>query len=319
MELKLINGHNQIVFSDEEEKEIIKSYLSGESLRSLMKRYGVNIKSLWRLLDREGIDHSRGNLRTYTFFYPNGIFDPSSENEIKEKITEISCLHNNIKYTINEKYFNDIDTEEKAYILGFLYADGNNYLDKTQISIGLEERDKYILEKMNECFEYSKTLDFLDLSKKTTFGYHYKNMYRLVIYNKYMSNVLNLRGIVPRKSLVLEFPRWLNPILYKHFIRGYFDGDGSISKGNRRGTLVTITSTERFCRAISDIVAKEIKINSGIYDASSHNGITKVFSLSGNNVCKKFLDWLYEDSTIYLQRKHDRYIEYYNLNNSLSA
>lgn len=67
MELKLINGHNQIVFSDEEEKEIIKSYLSGESLRSLMKRYGVNIKSLWRLLDREGIDHSRGNLRTYTF------------------------------------------------------------------------------------------------------------------------------------------------------------------------------------------------------------------------------------------------------------
>ena len=105
----------------------------------------------------------------------------------------------------------------------------------------------------------------------------------------------------------------------KHFIRGYFDGDGSISKGNRRGTLVTITSTERFCQAISDIVAKEIKINSGIYDASSHNGITKVFSLSGNNVCKKFLDWLYEDSTIYLQRKHDRYIEYYNLNNSLSA
>lgn len=319
MELKLVNGHNQFVFSNDEENDIISSYLAGESLRSLMRRYNVNLKSLWRLLDREKIDHSRGNLRTYTYFYPNGIYDPSKEVEIKEKINEIDCLHKNIKYTINENYFDKIDTEEKAYILGFLYADGNNYLDKAQISMGLEERDKEILEKINKCMDYNKPLDFLDLSNKTTFGYHYENMYRLVIYNKYLSNVLNLRGMVPKKSLILEFPKWLNPHLYKHFIRGYFDGDGSVSKGKRGGIIITITSTNQFCQAISDIVANEIKINSGIYDASSHNGITKVFSLSGKNVCKKFLDWIYDDATIYLERKYNRYIEYYNLNNSLSA
>ena len=55
------------------------------------------------------------------------------------------------------------------------------------------------------------------------------------------------------------------------------------------------------------------------YDASCHNGITSVFSICGNNVCKKFLDWIYKDATIYLERKYKRYVDYYELNNSLSA
>ncbi len=111
--------------------------------------------------------------------------------------------------------------------------------------------------------------------------------------------------------------------MYSQFLLGVFDGDGSVCKGDRVKTmprfLLTITSTEQFCKAIVDICASQIGIRGHIYDASNHNGITKVFALSGSNVVKKFMDWMYQDSTIYLQRKYNRYCEYFNINNSLSA
>ena len=65
MEIKLINGHNQIIFSENDKKEIIESYMSGESMRSIQRRYNISAKPLRRLLDENNIDHSRGNLRAY--------------------------------------------------------------------------------------------------------------------------------------------------------------------------------------------------------------------------------------------------------------
>ena len=122
-----------------------------------------------------------------------------------------------------------------------------------------------------------------------------------------------------KKSLILDFPKWLKPEWYPHFIRGVYDGDGSIYLNTCRGkraVTVTITSTEQFCKALVDICAKYIGIKTHIYDASCHNGITKVFALSGRNITKKFLDWIYQDANIYLQRKYDRYIDYLDINNS---
>lgn len=323
METKLINGHNQIVFSEEDKKEIITAYMSGETMRSIQRRYNISTKPLTRLLDENNIDHSRGNLRAYVKNYPEGIYNEKYEIAIQKEIEKIDVRSNHYKYSINSHYFDIVDNEEKAYILGFLYADGNNFPDKCQITMGLEEKDKDILSKMTVCLQYSKKLTYQDLSNKHDFGYDYKNMYKLNIYDKHMCQVLDLRGMHPNKSLILEFPKWLNPSLYSHFIRGYFDGDGSvyrrISNNKKAATIVTITSTMNFCKAISDICAEYIGINSGIYDASCHNGITSVFSISGNNVCEKFLNWIYDDATIYLERKYKRYVDYYKLNNSLSA
>ena len=61
-------------------------------------------------------------------------------------------------YTINEDYFDIIDTEEKAYLLGFLYADGNHFTKKNRITIGLQEKDKHILEKFNELIGSNRPL-----------------------------------------------------------------------------------------------------------------------------------------------------------------
>ena len=143
------------------------------------------------------------------------------------------------------------------------------------------------------------------------------------MFSSYMSEQLNEKGITPNKSLTIGFPNWLDDSLISHYIRGVYDGDGSVYRAYRNENnlpiTVTITATESFCIELKKLCKEKLNIDAGIYDASCHNGITKVFTLSGRNIAKKFLDWIYQDADLYLQRKYDRYCDYYDINNSLSA
>ena len=283
--------YNKKLFTVEELKDIKESYLQGESSVSIGRRYNTTHKPILRELHNMGI-------------------------EINRKISTR-------KYQLDETYFDTVDTPNKAYILGFLHSDGSNSVNKSTISLSLQEEDREILEKIRLELNSDKPLDFLDYSNKHDFGYSYKNQYRLTIFSKHMCKQLNEKGIVPNKSLVIGFPNWLNEDLLSHYIRGVYDGDGSICQSyrneNNLPVIVTITATDMFCNGLKNICSKILNINSGIYDASCHNGITKVFTISGRNVCKIFLDWIYKDADLFLQRKYNRYCEYYNINNSLTA
>lgn len=226
------------------------------------------------------------------------------------------------KYEISEEYFDNIDTQNKAYILGFLYADGSNNPDKSTVSMSLQEDDYNILETIRNEIKDGRPLEYLDYSNKHDFGYNYKNQYRLLIYSKHICNQLSELGMVKNKSLNLKFPECLDGELWRHFIRGYYDGDGSLyryKKDNHDNIVITITSTNDFCDAINKICFDNLGIRFGKYDASCHNGVTKVLSMCGKNVCKKFLDWLYEDAELYMQRKYDRFCDYYNINSQVLA
>lgn len=284
-------NYNEIIFTENEIKDIIDSYVNrNESSVKISKKYNVNYKVILKVLHNNNI------------------------NVDQKKIVR--------KYNLDEHYFDVIDTQDKAYILGLLYADGSNNISKSTISISLQEEDKKILEEIKSIINSEKPLEYIDYSNKNDFGYHYKNQYRLSLFSSYMCKVLQKIGMIPNKSLKLIFPN-IDKSLYKHFIRGYFDGDGSIVQqirnDNNHPVLVTITSTKSFCNTISDIIKNELNINSCITDASCKNGITKVLSISGRNVCKTFLDWIYDDANLFLERKYNRYLDYYNINNSLSA
>lgn len=279
-------------FTKEEQENIVKLYKeNGLSTVKIGKQYGVTHKVISRVLDLYGINRVGNGQR---------------------------------KYFLNEHYFDEIDTPEKAYILGFFYADGSNNVSKQTVSMSLQEEDKNVLEQIRLNIGSERPLEFLDYSNKHDFGYSYKNQYRLLIFSKCICNQLNNWGMTPNKSLTLEFPNWLNPELYSHFIRGYFDGDGSYcayyTKSQKFQPLLTFTSTESFCKKIQEILIDKLDIPGGnIYDASCHNGITKVLSISGAIQVKKILDWLYKDSTIFLQRKFDKYYSSFYVNNSVSA
>lgn len=279
--------YNEIYISPEDREKIKDLYLSGNSTVKIGQLFGVSHKKIARILEEFGIPRTGVGRR---------------------------------KYELNEYYFDEIDTPNKAYILGFLCADGSNNRDKCTVSMSLEERDFDILEKIRKEIESEKELEFLDYSNKHNFGYTYKNQYRLLLFSSHICDALIKHGVIPNKSLALDFPN-IREDLLAHFIRGVFDGDGSIYQGKRATKFtLTITSTNSFCSTLKDIIKDILEINCHVYDASNHNGITKVFTISGRNQVKKFMDWMYNDAELFLQRKYDRYLNYfYDINNSLSA
>ena len=137
---------------------------------------------------------------------------------------------------MNYNYFDTIDTEEKAYWLGFLFADGNlsvpSYTTKEgkikngryKISLELKAEDIEHLKKFAKAIDYEKEIKTVKCS-----GYDdTTKRCRLMFNNKHMWNTLNNLGCTPRKSLTLQFPN-ISEKLEIPFIRGYFDGDGCLS------------------------------------------------------------------------------------------
>lgn len=177
----------------------------------------------------------------------------------------------------------------------------------------MQESDRKLLEDINKEIESNNPLKIIDQSnRKSEKNYSYNNMCTLNMNSRHLCSSLEKLGAVRNKSLVLEFPD-ISEELYSHFLRGYYDGDGSvyryIKNENNKHITLTITSTEKFCKRVKEIVEKELGIYCGIYDASCHNGITKVASLSGTSAVK-LMNSMYKDADLYLQRKYDRYIEY---------
>ena len=333
---------NKPKFTNDQQNEIIQRYLNGEMVKDLKEEYGCSDTTIYKLLrDTHNVKHNF-DIRYATQEQKDEIAELYiNGNSCTTIAKKFNCNHHTIlgileekgiprdakrfhrKYQLNEHYFDVIDTPNKAYILGLLHADGCNEMDKGTIFIGLQESDRDLLETIRLEIGSEKPLDFKDYSNKHTFGYNYENMYELKMYSTHMCKQLADKGIVSNKSLVIGFPNWINDNLISHYIRGVYDGDGSICQQirneNNKPILLTITATNSFCQKLKEICKDKLSLNSYIYDASCHNGITKVFTLSGRNVCRTFLDWIYQDAEIYLQRKYDRYCDYYNINNSLIA
>ena len=267
------------MITKEKELEIIDKYIKGTSINKLSKEYKLDWHWLERMLIRNDVSIRR-------------------------------------QYKINENYFDIIDTPNKAYILGFLYADGgntSNYKKKRYcITIILQESDSQILYDIKNEIGYEAPIKFREYNGCKTAT--------LDICNKHMVLKLHECGVIPNKTLTLQFPKWLNEELYPHFIRGYFDGDGCITHNSRKTCpqiSASIVSTIDMCNSIASIIKDTCRINTHVYDVGHEdcNKSIKTFMIVGNTQCKKFLDYIYQDSYLKLQRKYEKYIDWFNKNN----
>lgn len=142
----------------------------------------------------------------------------------------------------NEHVFDFIDSEEKAYWLGFIFADGYIYSaplkeGKTRVDYNFElcssDKDKGHMEKFNKFIDRNKEVK---VTKSDKLG-HFRC--RVCLSSKHLWNTLNYLGCTPNKSLTLSFPKlsvFRDASLIRHFIRGYFDGDGCITCSNMQHT-----------------------------------------------------------------------------------
>lgn len=202
----------------------------------------------------------------------------------------------------NYDYFSMIDTEEKAYWLGFIYADGNVNKVKNTLTINLQAGDKKHLEKLNKCLEgnYSVKVTENIRGDKT-----YWNA-RLSVYSTKLVKDLINKGVVPNKTSVIVFPTIQNDLV-RHFIRGYFDGDGTVcERKHKKGPSDLACSftcgNQTFLESIRKILF-ENNINSYIVQTNEN----KVYlSLAGLQNPDNFLKYIYKDATIYLDRKFEK-------------
>lgn len=210
-------------------------------------------------------------------------------------------------YDIDETYFDIIDTHEKAYFLGLLYADGCVDEKHNKVYLSLQEEDKHILLQFKEALKTQQPLYFREFRNHVD----WKNQYCLCISNKRICEALVSHGCFQRKSLKLKFPEDMDKEYYSSFILGYFDGDGWISK-NTKDKRCSITGTLDFCTKVSTILKEELDINTSIsYDHHKTEKPTRTIKIAGGNQVKKLMEWLYSKCDIYLERKRKRYVDVY--------
>lgn len=215
-----------------------------------------------------------------------------------------SLSHVRQMYHINEDFFDTVDTQEKAYFLGLLYADGCNQPDKYRIRLGLQTADKALLERFRDAvFPEGRPLSCIRAHTDKA-GRHRGEMWELRISNKHMSAVLEAHGMVARKTFVLAFPEWLRGDLIPHFIRGYNDGDGCIESAWKQQCRVELLGTWAFCQRAGEIATEVLGISVCFRKRKSISNLV----LNGRHALR-FLDWIYADSTIHLSRKHAKYME----------
>ena len=205
-------------------------------------------------------------------------------------------LHGKVK--INSKIFSSIDTEEKAYWLGFLYADG--YVsDRNEVSLELSLKDKEHLISFNTFIERQREIKIDSFRARCLFK------------DTNISNDLKSLGVLPRKSLILTFPTYeqVPKRLLRHFIRGYIDGDGSIYISGKNLFISVLGTKEFLIQLIKEIQMPERKLYKKRKDNNSNCWF---FMYSGEN-CKKLIEYLYSNSKIYLERKYNKYLDYCRL------
>lgn len=210
-------------------------------------------------------------------------------------------------------YFKVIDSEEKAYWLGFIYADGwtsYNY-DKGHFSFGIElkESDDNHLKKFIESINGNVKINYRkrEHDYKTKFTTH-TCLIRLHS-REFVSNLIKL-GVNKDKTYTLKFPNFIDSHLMRHFIRGYIDGDGFISfyknkKYGYRCRMGFVCKSKDFANGLIDFLENEIE---GKLLSNIDRGSIAV-ETSNQNQLKVLINYLYEDSSIYLDRKYEKYLE----------
>lgn len=209
-------------------------------------------------------------------------------------------------------YFSTIDTEPKAYWLGFLYADG--WVFGGRLGIKLQRRDREHLVAFSQAiFGCDRVKDgvsrgsTLDTGRVIRGGDHSV----VTVSSVEMVGQLAVLGMVPKKSLTHGLPTatQVPSHLLRHFIRGYFDGDGSISHRTAQGAkrwIVTVLSSRPFCERFTEHVETTLGIH---ITPTKREGKISAVSISGNRQIKRFMDWLYDEATVWLPRKRALYDE----------
>ena len=273
--------------SDDYKNKIVEDYRNNiQTIRTLSNKYNVSIPTIYKIFNQY-------NISQYT----------------KQQICSAG---------LNENIFENIDSEEKAYFLGFFLADGCVFYPKNKstpkIIFGTNNQDSYIVEKFHNILHANTSLR---IDKRD-------NFVTCVVSSNKIASDLNFFSI--------DKPKYVRPLpivrydLLNHLLRGFFDGDGCI-------TYSLSHPKRNICNSYSgkvNFVAYEIIKDDLLYILYNIIGISHVLVNKANsNVTlfsldirrkddiMKFYNYIYNNASVYLIRKRDKFENYFKDNHMI--
>lgn len=254
-------------------KQIVSGHESGMKNVKIAKYLGVSKGFVSHVLELAGITKSKGRGRNYA---------------------------------LDDHFFSVIDTPFKAYYLGLVFADGSVREDGYGISIALQEADRRTMEGLRRHLKTNKPLRYVVRDNP-----NWSNMYRLDISSRQMNADLIALGRTNDKRK-LHFPSQIPDELKRHFIRGYFDADGCIcgrkckSGNGYRQWCVKINSNNPLIKEMAEYIRSEVGVSVGVYKDRGYS----YMMVQGNRQTKTFLDWMYEDAPVFMDRKYGIFMDF---------
>lgn len=211
-------------------------------------------------------------------------------------------------YNVNEDFFKCINTEEKAYILGFICADGHIAKDRLVITVAIKDKD--ILEKIRTALqsnhpikEVIRTNPYNKTDRKTL------TLVELMIGSIELVKPLFNMGLTTNKTYTLngDILKYVPKYLMRDFLRGYFDGDGNVFFGRRYSSgykyNINICGNEDFLlKSFQTYFPSNNQLYKDLYSKQCY-----VWKLSQRDKVKDFMYYLYYNSSLFLQRKYNEF------------
>jgi lambda repressor-like predicted transcriptional regulator/Mor family transcriptional regulator len=273
------DSYNNGYFSGIQEQVICERYLGGESTGTLSADYKVTRHTIWRVLKRNGVEI----------------------RPVKETGSKYHCDH---------EFFDVIDSEEKAYWLGFIAADGNVREDRLAISLAPIDQEhlyrlKYSLKSTHPVSEYTSYSKYHERDTTTAV---------LNIGSAKLARGLAAHGVHPRKTLTVAWPTHLEEHLLRHYLRGIVDGDGSLwartSPNAITGKLETsygfsLTSNSTLLTGCQEYLIRSCQLGrTKLYHKKGTNPDIVTLRYGGRRQVERIFRLMYDDASIFLLRKY---------------
>ncbi|OGJ15857.1 hypothetical protein A3K73_01685 [Candidatus Pacearchaeota archaeon RBG_13_36_9] len=215
------------------------------------------------------------------------------------------------KYPVNIHFF-DVLTPKNAWVLGWISSDGfiNKNKESHAFGLKLNKKDIDVLIKIKNLIGYAgPILEYKTFLKKTNKNY---SECLLKISNKRIVKRLEELGICSNKSQNERFPIEIkvsdNEALIKNFIKGFFEGDGSIIY-TKNSLLFQIVGTKEILRDIQYFLMRYLMLNKTKLTRNILDKNHWALRYRGNKQTIKIFDWLYSDNELCLNRKYNKYLQ----------
>lgn len=288
----------KIFFSEDDKNKILEMYKNKNSMKKIAQAYNCSTTTISKLLNK----------------MPDFVRTSQSEY-MKDTKKERSQIR---KYNIDLEYFNNIDDGNKAYILGLIASDGNISSRDSEVTISLLNTDNsemILLQKISECMKYEKGITIYNSRKEFV---------NLKISCLEIKERLIDIGITPNKTFNMSIEKIMSNIpicFHKDFVRGYFDGDGSISYYTRKKTgKIEPNFNITMPTSNADDFIRYMNVPFDIFKSIDKRTDGKICQIrnGSRDFIKYMYEYLYKDSPhLFLERKKNKFEEYLTIINYL--